>query len=157
MIPVSNLYDIVVTSNSGYPLDLNVYQAVKGMSAAAQIVKPGGYIIIAAECWDGIPSGSDYEEILKEVDSAESLLKYVETNEGRLNDTWQVYLQALVMKKANVYLYSDKLENDLIKRALLIPVDDIGKLTERLAGEIGRNAKICFLPEGPQTIPYLLP
>ncbi len=155
MMPVRNLYDIVITSNSGYPLDLNVYQAVKGMSAAAQIVKNGGHIIIAAECWDGIPSGSDYEKILTEADNAESLLEYVEDNEGRLKDTWQVYLQARIMKKANVYLYSDRLENDLIRRVLLVPADDIGLLTEKLVRETGPGVRICILPEGPQTIPYL--
>lgn len=156
MVPVGNLYDIVVTSNSGYPLDLNIYQAVKGMSAAAQIVKNGGHIIIAAECWDGIPSGSDYERILAEVDSADSLLEYVEENEGRLKDTWQVYLQALIMKKANVFLYSDRIGHDLIKKALLVPVDNIGRLTEELVRKTGPGVKICFLPEGPQTIPYLV-
>ena len=48
-------YDIVVTTNGGYPLDQNLYQTVKGMSAAAQIVKPGGAILVAAECSDGFP------------------------------------------------------------------------------------------------------
>jgi len=60
MIPVGHAYDIVITSNSGYPLDLNLYQAVKGMSAAAQVVKPGGAIIIVAECLDGIPEHGLY-------------------------------------------------------------------------------------------------
>jgi len=43
-------FDIVITTNSGYPLDMNLYQAVKGMSAARTIVKKGGAIICAAEC-----------------------------------------------------------------------------------------------------------
>ena len=54
--PVAAPFDIVVTTNSGYPLDQNLYQAVKGMSAAACIVKPGGTIICAAECRDGFPT-----------------------------------------------------------------------------------------------------
>ena len=53
--PVEAPFDVVVTTNSGYPLDQNLYQSVKGMSAAACIVKPGGTIICAAECRDGIP------------------------------------------------------------------------------------------------------
>ena len=77
MVRVDKPYDIVITSNSGYPLDLNIYQTVKGMSAAAQVVKDGGTIIIAAECWDGIPSNSDYETILTSVDSANSLMDYI--------------------------------------------------------------------------------
>ena len=64
MAPVLGLYDVVVTTNSGYPLDLNLYQSVKGMSAAAMILKPGGTIITAAECWDGVPTGSRMEAIL---------------------------------------------------------------------------------------------
>jgi len=55
MVPVEEPYDIVITTNSGYPLDLNLYQSVKGMSCAAQIVRPGGSILIATECRNGVP------------------------------------------------------------------------------------------------------
>ena len=155
MTPVSCLFDIVITSNSGYPLDLNIYQTVKGMSAAAQIVKEGGSIIIAAECWDGIPAGSDYEKILTSVDGPVSLMKYVEENESKLNDTWQIYYQALIQQKADVYLFSEKLDDSTVRKALLNPAGDIARLTDKLAERIGPQAKICILPEGPQTIPYL--
>ncbi len=63
MVKVDKPFEIVLTSNSGYPLDLNLYQAVKGMSAAAQVVRPGGAIIIAADCWDGIPEHGRYARI----------------------------------------------------------------------------------------------
>jgi len=75
MIPAPAPFDIVIGSNSGYPLDLNVYQAVKGMSAAAQVVRPGGSIIIAAECWDGIPDHGEYARLLREADNLDSLLE----------------------------------------------------------------------------------
>ena len=65
MRPVAEPYDIVITTNSGYPLDLNLYQAVKGMSAAYQVVKQGGAIIIAAECAEGIGHGH-FEDLLQE-------------------------------------------------------------------------------------------
>jgi nickel-dependent lactate racemase len=156
MVPVKKLYDIVITSNSGYPLDLNIYQTVKGMSAAAQIVKQDGHIIIAAECWDGIPSNSDYEKILAEVDCVDNLLDFVKEKEERLNDTWQIFLQAQIQKKANVYLYSDRLDNMTIKRTLLNPVNNIDNLVRKLIIEAGISAKICVLPEGPHTIPYLV-
>lgn len=155
MAPVDKLYDIVITSNSGYPLDLNIYQTVKGMSAAAQIVKPGGSIIMAAECWDGIPSNSDYETILTSVSSVNDLMKFIVENESTLKDTWQIYYQALIQQKANVYMYSDKLDDQTIRRALFTPVNDISKLTDELVSKTGPDAKICILPEGPQTIPYL--
>ncbi|MFH1069061.1 MAG: nickel-dependent lactate racemase, partial [Candidatus Glassbacteria bacterium] len=60
MVPVEKPFDIVISCNSGYPLDLNLYQAVKGMSAAANVVKPGGSIIVAADCWDGIPEHGEF-------------------------------------------------------------------------------------------------
>ena len=156
MAPVNQLYDIVITSNSGYPLDLNIYQTVKGMSAAAQIVKTGGSIIMAAECWDGIPSNSDYETILTSVSSVNDLMKFIKDNESTLKDTWQIYYQALIQQKADVYMYSDKLEDDVIKKALFTPCKDISTLTDELVCKIGPNARICILPEGPQTIPYLI-
>jgi nickel-dependent lactate racemase len=155
MVPVDKLYDIVITSNSGYPLDLNIYQTVKGMSAAAQIVKPGGNIIIAAECWDGIPSGSDYETILKTVNNVNDLMEFIKENEITLKDTWQIYYQALIQQKANVHLFSYQLDDETIKRALLKPVRDIRILTDDIVKKIGPKAEICVLPEGPQTIPYL--
>jgi lactate racemase len=155
MAPVKNLYDIVITSNSGYPLDLNIYQTVKGMSAAAQIVKPGGTIIMAAECWDGIPSNSDYETILTSVKSVSELMEFIKKNEDTLKDTWQIYYQALIQLKAEVYIFSDKLDDVTIKRSLFKPVKNISKLVDDLVKQIGPSAKICILPEGPQTIPYL--
>lgn len=155
MAPVDSLYDIVITSNSGFPLDLNVYQTVKGMSAAAQILKTGGSIIMVAECWDGIPSNSDYETILTSVSSVNDLMKFIKENESTLKDTWQIYYQALIQKKADVYLYSDQLDDETIKKALFKPVKNIRNLVDELVARIGPQAKICILPEGPQTIPYL--
>lgn len=155
MASVDNLYDIVITSNSGYPLDLNIYQTVKGMSAAAQVVKQGGTIIMAAECWDGIPSNSDYKMILTSVKSVSELMEFIKKNESTLKDTWQIYFQALIQLKANVYIFSDKLDEGTIKRALFNPVKNISKLVDKLVKKIGPSARICVLPEGPQTIPYL--
>ncbi len=155
MAAVKEPYDVVITSNSGYPLDLNVYQSVKGMSAAAQVLKNGGHIIVAAECWDGIPEGSDYEKILTAAGSVDQLMSYIKDRENALKDTWQVYFQALIQQKAKVYLYSDKLSDHTIKKTLLVPSGDIGELVRDLFRVTGSASRICVLPEGPQTIPYL--
>ncbi len=155
MAPVDAAYDLVITSNSGYPLDLNVYQSVKGMSAAAQIVKQGAEILIAAECWDGIPANSDYEHILMAVESIDELYDYIRENEKNLQDTWQVFFQVIIQKKANVSLYTDKLDDDTVRRSLLTPVSDPNRLIEEILHDKGPKARICVLPEGPQTIPYI--
>jgi lactate racemase len=155
MMPLDKEYDIVVTSNSGYPLDLNIYQSVKGMSAAAQIVRQGGVIITAAECWDGIPSGSDYERILSSADSIDELSDYIRKHENTLQDTWQVFFQVIIQQRAKVYLFTDKLEDSVVSRTLLHPVSDPESLIEELVGLTGNGTRICILPEGPQTIPYI--
>ena len=110
---------------------------------------------MAAECWDGTPSKSDYETILTSVNSVNDLMKFIKENESTLKDTWAIYYQALIQQKANVYMFSDQLDDETIKRALLNPVNDISRLTDELVKRIGPQAKICVLPEGPQTIPYL--
>jgi len=154
MAPLDQSFDIVITSNSGYPLDLNVYQSVKGMSAAEQIVKEGGTIIVAAECWDGVPEGSDYETILHSVNSVDELMGFIKKNENSLKDTWQIYFQAMIQQKADVFLYST-LENETVENALLKPTRNIDRLVEELSDKYGPHTRICVLPEGPQTIPYL--
>ena len=154
MVPLKEAFDIVLTSNAGYPLDLNIYQSVKGMSAAERVVKEGGSIIMAAECWDGIPGGSDYETILRSVDRVESLLGYIRDHEAELQDTWQVYFQAMIQMKAHVYLYS-KLDPETVKSAHLEAVNNINSLIWELVEKYGPDTRICVLPEGPHTIPYL--
>ncbi len=154
MVPLAQPYDIVVTSNSGYPLDLNIYQSVKGMSAAEQVVKKGGTIVIAAECWDGIPSGSDYDKILTSAGSVPALMDFVRKNETMYKDTWQVYFQAMIQEKSDVYLHST-LENSTVERALLKPTGNLDSLLLKLIQHHGKKSRICVLPEGPHTIPYL--
>lgn len=154
MAPLAEAFDIVISSNSGYPLDLNIYQSVKGMSAAERVVKKGGSIIMAAECWDGIPAKSDYETILKSVENVESLMGFIVKHEKDLQDTWQVYFQAMVQLKAKVYLYSE-LNASTVRSAHLEPVRDITSLVQELVEKYGPETRICVLPEGPHTIPYI--
>src|SRR5699024_5418277 len=67
-------FDVVIASNSGYPLDQNLYQAVKGMSAAHKVVKEGGSIIVASECSDGLPDHGNYSKIFNMANSPRELL-----------------------------------------------------------------------------------
>jgi nickel-dependent lactate racemase len=155
MVPVPEPFDIVITSNSGYPLDLNLYQAVKGMSAAAQVVREGGSIIVAADCWDGIPAHGEYERLLQAAESLESLLEMVRTPGFQRQDMWQAHIQALICQQADVYFYSHNLSDAQIEGALLRPCRDIGATVAELLRKYGPGATICVLPEGPQTIPYV--
>jgi len=157
MVPVPEPFDIVVTSNSGYPLDLNVYQAVKGMSAAAQVVKPGGSIVVAADCWDGIPDHGEYGRMMREARSLESLLETIRGPGFQRQDMWQAHVQALICLKADVYLYSHNLSDEQIEGVWLKPCRDVEATVADLLRKYGPSATICVLPEGPQTIPYVRP
>ncbi len=148
-------FDVVVTTNSGYPLDLNLYQAVKGMSAAAQIVKEGGTIICAAECSDGIPDHGQYKKLLTMRDSPEALLDMILTDGHNVHDQWQVQLQAQIQMRASVYLKSGYLSPEQVREAHLTPIDSIEDTVAEALRQNGNGARVCVLPEGPQTIPYV--
>jgi nickel-dependent lactate racemase len=154
MQPVAAPFDVVVTSNSGYPLDLNLYQAVKGMSAAAQIVKPGGDIIVAAECWDGLPAHGEYGRLLREATSVDDLLATITAPRFRCHDQWEAQIQAQIQQKARVHVYADGLSDEELRAAMVVPCDDIGALVADLVAA-RPGARVAVLPEGPQTVPYI--
>ena len=147
-------YDVVVTTNSGYPLDQNLYQAVKGMSAAAQVVSEGGVILCAAECRDGLPDHGRYADTLRSGESPAALLAEIEAREVAVPDQWQVQVQALIQRRARVGVKSS-LSDDEVLAAHFEPVGDISEAVVREMAAVGPQARLCVLPEGPQTIPYL--
>jgi nickel-dependent lactate racemase len=154
MAPCDRAFPIVLTSNSGFPLDQNLYQTVKGLSAAAQIVSEGGLILAAAECRDGFPEHGSFKSSLFRHPSAQAMLDEVARADPPVEDQWQVQLLALILVRARVGVHS-LLPPAEIRRAHLEPVPD---LAARLAAELarlGRDAPIAVLPEGPMTIPYL--
>ena len=148
-------FDVVVTTNSGYPLDQNLYQTVKGLSAAAQVVKPGGAIVCAAECADGLPAHGDYGAILGARGTPEALLEMICAPGHNRHDQWEVQVQAQIQQRAAVFLKSDGLSPDAVRAAHLTPIDDVGSTTRQQLDRFGPAARLCVLPEGPQTIPYL--
>ena len=154
MVACKEPFPIVVTTNSGYPLDQNLYQAVKGMSAAAQIVSDGGYIAAAARCNDGFPAHGNFKQLLFDHDSPRALLDTIEAPGFSLYDQWEAQLLALIRLKARVGLYS-QIPADEVRRAHLEPLADIGAAVSAERRRIGEDAPVAVLPEGPMTIPYL--
>jgi nickel-dependent lactate racemase len=154
MVACDRPLPIVVTTNSGYPLDQNLYQAVKGMSAAAQVVADGGYIVTAARCNDGFPQHGNFRQLLFEHTSPQSLLDTIMTPGFSLFDQWQAQLLARILIKARVGLHSELPAED-VRRAHLEPVEDVGRALADELTRIGRDAPVAVLPEGPMTIPYV--
>jgi nickel-dependent lactate racemase len=154
MQKVAESFDIVVTTNSGYPLDLNLYQGVKGMSAAARVVKPGGTIILACECREGVPANSPMDKLLRSASSPEEILAQLALGGKARPEQWQAQIQALVQRKARVLVHSS-LPDEVIRAAHLIPCRDISLTVRELLEATGSRGRLAVLPQGPLTIPYL--
>jgi len=155
MRPVRESFHVVITSNSGYPLDLNLYQTVKGMSAAAQIVRDGGTVICVAECSDGIPDHGEYKQILASRNSPAELLEMINSDGYNHHDQWEVQIQAQIQLRAKVRLKSTNLDAEQVRAAHLEPVEDLQATVWDSIEEHGPDATVCVLPQGPQTIPYV--
>lgn len=148
--------DIVITTGGGYPLDINLYQAVKGMVGAIPAVKQGGMIIIAAKCLEGLGSKKFIELLLDEID----LNKFIEKIKGKKYfklDQWELEELIKARKKAEIYLYSDCLNESshAIPSSTLIQVDSLEDAVNTGLEKFGRNATISIIPEGPYIIPVI--
>ncbi|HEY1180448.1 MAG TPA: hypothetical protein VGF17_30190, partial [Phytomonospora sp.] len=152
---VDGLFDVVVTTNSGFPLDQNLYQSVKGMTAAATIVKEGGVIVCAAECRDGFPDHGSYREVLSSAESPRALLDEITARPDTRPDQWQVQMQAKAQTRARVVVHAAGLGEEELRAAHLDWTDDIAATVRDALAEAGEGARVCVLPEGPQTIPYV--
>ena len=152
---VEQPFDVVISTNSGYPLDQNLYQTVKGMSAAARVVRPGGAIIAVSECSDGLPAHGNFKQLLQMRRTPQELLDMIEAPGFELYDQWEAQSQAIVQRKADVYLYSS-LDPETVRDAMLTPIADIEATLAALLDRYGPGARVAVLPEGPQTVPYIL-
>jgi nickel-dependent lactate racemase len=155
MRQVTRRFDIVITTNSGYPLDQNLYQTVKGMAAAARILHPGGSMVIASECSDGLPNGGHYAQMLEASSDPDDALNHLAPAGATIPDQWEVQVQALIQRQSTCYLYSEGLTPVQIRSALLEPIESVDQTVAELV-RANPSAEIAVLPQGPQTIPYVV-
>jgi nickel-dependent lactate racemase len=155
MRAVPSAFDVVLTTNSGFPLDQNLYQAVKGMSAAAQVVRPGGAIVCAAECRDGFPSHGPYREELTAAASPAALLETIAARTTTVADQWQIQIQAGIQARSRVIVHTSYLSDAELAEAHLEQTADVEATVRHLLEDAGPQARLCVLPYGPLTIPYV--
>jgi lactate racemase len=155
MARVAAAFDVVIASNSGAPLDLNLYQSVKGMSAAARITRPGGAIIMAAECRDGIPEHGAFGALMREAGSLDELLSRIRAPGFCREDQWQAHTLALIARQAEVHVHADGLTEGQIRAMKLLPCPSIEAAVGLLLERFDPKARICVMPEGPQTVPFI--
>ncbi|MDX6620057.1 MAG: lactate racemase [Gaiellales bacterium] len=155
MRPVPRPFDVVLTTNSGFPLDQNLYQAVKGMSAAAQVVREGGTIVCAAECRDGFPAHGPYREELSAAASPAALLAAIGARTQTVADQWQIQIQAGIQARSRVIVHTSYLSDAELAEAHLEQTPDVEATVLRLLEDAGPRGRVCVLPYGPLTVPYL--
>ncbi|MFX1377306.1 MAG: nickel-dependent lactate racemase [Promethearchaeota archaeon] len=146
-------YDIVVCGNGGYPLDLNLYQAVKSMAIGELVVKKGGTIISVNECTEGIGQ-KKFKELLFSGMNPNILYEKILNGEILVPDQWEIQILARVLMKAEIVIVSSLCENEIgnigLKYAKTVE-DGIRKALKKT----GLKAKILILPHGPQLLPVL--
>ena len=152
-VPVKGEADIVITTNGGYPLDRDVYQAVKGMDTAASVVREGGVIIIASECRDGLGGHEEFLKLVKGAEDVDEILRRIRENEP-IYDQWEAQILARILKKAKVILVSDFISEKVAGDLLLERVGNIEEALELAYTILGkRDVRTIVIPEGPYVIP----
>ena len=154
MVACERPFPIVITGNSGYPLDQNLYQTVKGMCAAAEIISNGGLIVACARCNDGFPDHGNFTNLLREHQSPQALLDAISAPGFHTMDQWQAQKLAQVQLRASVALYSEIMAEELIG-IQIEPIADLDIFLEQKLNGLGLDVPVAVLPEGPMSIPYL--
>ena len=155
MVPVQAEFDVVVTTNAGFPLDQNLYQCVKGLAAGAAVVRQGGSLICAAECRDGFPDHGSYREVLASQPTPAALLRAIEARRVTVPDQWQAQIQCRVQSRARVLLHTRGLTTAELAAAHIEPSADVPATVRDELARFGPDATLCVLPDGPQAIAYV--
>ncbi len=148
--------DIVITTNGGYPLDQNIYQAVKGMTAAEGTVKDGGVIIMLAKSNDGHGGKVFHETFRDQKDLKQMMANFLATPpEHTIIDQWQSQIFARVLLRSHVIYVSDA-ANELVEDLHMIPAHSIEEavvIADQILEERGiKNGKILAIPDGVSVI-----
>ena len=146
--------DIVITSNGGYPLDQNIYQSVKGMTAGEAVCRQGGGIIIAASCIDG-HGGESFFRNLSSCKSPHELTERIlkVPRDKTEADQWQFQIMARVMEKCNVILVTRHCPHDIIRKMHFTPAESLQQALEIARQRLGSEARISVVPDGVAVIP----
>lgn len=145
--------DVVITTNGGYPLDQNMYQAVKGMTAAEATVKRGGVIIMLAESGDGIGGDHFYHQLADEADIHKTMSIF--RSRGRLEtvpDQWQTQILLRVLMHASV-IYVSEMDDEVVERMHMIPahsIDEALSIARRMLCK--DDVRIALIPDGVSVI-----
>ena len=141
--------DIVISTNGGYPLDQNIYQAVKGMTAAEATVNEGGVIIMLAKSGDGHGGERFYHQLADEKDIEKTMALFLSRGRNEtVPDQWQTQIMLRILRKATILYLSDA-DDEMVRALHMTPIHSIEEgieIADRLLGK--ENAKIAVIPDG---------
>ena len=153
-VPVARRFHTIVTSAAGTPLDKTYYQTVKGMVAPLDILEPGGDLIIASECAEGMgsPEFAEAQRRLMRL-GADGFMADIDAKPRADIDEWQTQMQLKPMRAGQVHLYSDRLSASDKALTGVTPIDSV---EAAIADSIGRHGDrdVAFIPEGPYVVPF---
>jgi nickel-dependent lactate racemase len=156
-VPVPRRFHTVVTSAAGHPLDRTYYQTVKGMVGPLDILEPGGDLIVASACSEGMGS-THYVEAQRRLVAlgADGFAASIAGKPHADIDEWQTQMQLKPMRVGRVRLYTDGLDED---GAALTGVERVADLSAAVAESMARHRDphVAFVPEGPYVVPVHAP
>ncbi len=145
--------DAVITTSGGYPLDLTFYQAVKGLTAAAHIVREGGEILLAAACNEGL-GGPEFSQLVRESDDFSELLDLLSERTVRV-DQWQAEKLAMVAQRAQLSFCVPGLSETDRSKLWGPSHTDAQAAVDGLTGRLQDGARVVVIPEGPYVFSQL--
>jgi len=150
--PIKKRAEVVIASAGGYPKDINVYQAQKSLDNAYQAVKPGGTIILLAECTEGYGEPI-FEQWIKEAESPEDIIKRIK--EKFVLGGHKAYSISRVVKEVEVILISS-LPPEKVRKLFFIPMKNISPAIDYVKNKYGENFQAYVLPSGNTVVPQLI-
>jgi nickel-dependent lactate racemase len=147
---VDDPVDAVITTSAGYPLDLTFYQAIKGITAAQHIVKPGGRILLVAECSEG-PGAHEFCQLLTRSRTADDFLDVIR-EAPVIVDQWQLEKLALVAQKAQMLFYTPGLPAPYRETSWGRHFSSLPEAVKALTAGLPAGATVAVIPEGPYVL-----
>jgi len=146
--------DIAITTNGGYPLDRDLYQAVKGMTVAEEVVRDGGVIIIASECRDGV-GHPDFMELVERSKTPDEILEIIRSPGFFQVDQWEAHVLARVLTRFHVICVTSGVEHNTVEKMHMVPAKTVEDAIDITRGIVARDPEIIVVPGGPSTIPFV--
>lgn len=140
--------DIAITTNGGYPLDQNTYQAAKGMTAGEATVKEGGVVIMLSESEDGTGGDHFFKALADSKTVDEAMDKVLARGRNQtVPDQWQAQIILRVLQKARV-IYVSKIDDQTVERMHMIPAHSLDEAMQKAKALVGENPTVTAIPDG---------